>query len=686
MSEPNWSNLHGLIIGINKYKSPNREDLSGCVADATSIADYLVEVLGVPRGQLLCLFDEQATRDGIINAFWTHLIQNKEIKPSDPIVIYFAGHGDSHPAPVGLYSTDGRWEFILPHDASIWNPDGTYNWGIPDRTLGALIYQLSKAKGDNITVILDSCFSGSGTRGQSRSRQSHDPDAPPVPPTLDREILQMPPPTASVHATVTKKSPRKLLAPSLETHVLLAACQNHELAQEVTNTDPITKELLDPPTSGLFTSALLRALRECNAATTSYSELMRIVLNDTARQTSRSSSGLSVQTPQCEGRKKDRLLFRTQFAMSKGMIALLPTRTKSIFRIKAGSASGIQVGTELGVYSGTMSTTSTPLARLVAIEVSPTEAKLGPPMRGSIVEVPPNAYVVVTKYNDQAVRILVNDESKLPELWQEVFENIRSLAVGVILSKPGEASDLVLTPVQGGVTLQRQDPSLIQLEPSDIVLKHNLGAEEITRRLASMAHFHFHLQRRNPDSPLKGLVGMQLIELDCQINSLLGYEEYVPMETRVDLFGDSLMTGAAVTLKASTEKRYGLVITNRSNWPLYAYVLYFDLEDYSIGCLYSPPSRSMDPPLANNGEELGVGYGSSGADPLRVENSGRLGKESGFFVLFVSSTWVDISHLEQESPFEEQPEPEVRGTGPERKVKPDSSAWDIIVVGVSIVE
>ncbi|KAG8735306.1 hypothetical protein FRC10_010756 [Ceratobasidium sp. 414] len=669
MSEPDWSNLHGLIIGINKYKSPNREDLTGCVADATSIFNYLVEVLRVPQNQLLCLFDEQATRDGIITAFWTHLIQNKNIKPSDPIVIYFAGHGDTQPAPLGLYSTDGRWEFILPHDASVWNLDGTYNWGIPDKTLGALIYQLSKEKGDNITVILDSCFSGS--------------DAPLVPPTLDKEIIQMPPPTVLAQATVAKKSPRKLLAPSLETHVLLAACQNHEQAQEVCNTDPITDELLDPPTSGLFTSALLKALRECNPATTSYSELMRIVLNDTARQTSRPSSGLSVQTPQCEGRKKDRLLFRTQFAMSKGMIALLPTRDKTIFRIKAGSASGIQAGTELAVYSGAMSSSSVPLARLVAIEVSPTEAKLGPPTRGSVVEVPPNAYVVVTKYNDQAVRILVNDESELPELWKEVFENIRSLAVDVVLSKPGEPSDLVLTPADGGVILQRQDPSLIQLEPRDIVMKHSLGAEEITRRLASIVHFHFHLQRRNPDSPLKGLVGMQLIELKSQINPILQYEDFVPSDTRTDLFGDSLVTGAVAKLQASFDRRYGLVLTNRSNWPLYAYVLYFDLEDYSIGCLYSPPSRSMDPPLSNNGVELGIGYGSSGEDPLRVESSGNSGKESGFFVLFVSSTWVDISHLEQPSPFED--EQEVRGNGPERTMKPDSSAWDIVVVGVSIV-
>ncbi|KAG8713633.1 hypothetical protein FRC09_018505, partial [Ceratobasidium sp. 395] len=261
--------------------------------------------------------------------------------------------------------------------------------------------------------------------------------------------------------------------------------------------------------------------------------------------------------------------------------------------------------------------------------------------------------------------------------------NIRSLPIDVVLSKPGEVSDLVLVPSDEGVILQRQDPSLIQLEPGDITLKHSLGVEELTRRLALIVQFHFHLQRRNPESPLKGVVDMQLIELKSQINPMLGYEEYVPVEDRTNLFGDSLTTGAVTELKADSDKRYGLVLTNRSNWPLFAYVLYFDLTDYSIGCLHSPQSRSMSAPLSNNGQEYPVGYGNSGSEPLQIESSGGSGKETGFFMLFVSSSWVDISHMEQPSPFEE--EPDVRN-GADRTVKLDSSAWDIILVGVSITE
>ncbi|KAF8596663.1 hypothetical protein BDV93DRAFT_480036, partial [Ceratobasidium sp. AG-I] len=136
--------------------------------------DYLAQDLRVPQDQIVCLLDEQATRQGILDAFESHLINNANIKHSDPIVIYFAGHGARVAAPFGWHSSDGMCDIILPHDAS-WSDvrqdiaNGIspaerehFVHGIPDRTLGSLIYKIQAVKGDNITVILDSNFSGSG--------------------------------------------------------------------------------------------------------------------------------------------------------------------------------------------------------------------------------------------------------------------------------------------------------------------------------------------------------------------------------------------------------------------------------------------------------------------------------------------------------------------------------------------
>lgn len=176
------SRTHAFIIGINKSESEEHKNLSGCVTDANSITQYLVQELHVPQEQILCLLDEQATRKGIIDGFRSHLIDNSNIKYSDPIVIYFAGeysagkdswvklmvwagHGAKVMAPEEWHSADRMCEMILPHDAS-WS-DGredfikgipaterkTFVHGIPDRTLGALIYKLYELKGDNIVSI-----------------------------------------------------------------------------------------------------------------------------------------------------------------------------------------------------------------------------------------------------------------------------------------------------------------------------------------------------------------------------------------------------------------------------------------------------------------------------------------------------------------------------------------------------
>lgn len=85
------SRMHALIIASDKYKDTNYKQLKGCEADANAVKHYLTQNLLVPENQILCLINEQATRQGILEAFFSHLIQNSNIDHSDPILIYFAG-------------------------------------------------------------------------------------------------------------------------------------------------------------------------------------------------------------------------------------------------------------------------------------------------------------------------------------------------------------------------------------------------------------------------------------------------------------------------------------------------------------------------------------------------------------------------------------------------------------------
>ncbi|KAG8699620.1 hypothetical protein FRC09_006502 [Ceratobasidium sp. 395] len=705
MSTTVFSNLHGLIVGIDSYKYLElHSPLRGCVRDATSIFNYFTNDLKVSPSQLQCLFNAEATREGILNAFQKHLITNEGVHYSDPIVIYFAGYGDRQAPPTGWHvnADEGPVNMVLPYDAGRGYEDREYVHGIPGQTLGGLMHVLREIKGNNITLVLDCCFSGSNTKGHAQTRYSHDPNAPLIPSTLDNNIKEILSPSLSAQAryiATPKRAACILSTPSdildLGAHITLAACRSNEQAQEIFESNLDTGADPPSPVSGLFTTALLKALRGCNPITTSYASLMQGVQQQVAdlvsQATEKGEVKLELQSPRCNGRKQSRLLFHTQSGLCKGMIPLEPGQEENTFRIKAGNASGIQLGTELDLYSKHVLNETLPLARLVVVQVTAVDATLCLQGTESTLDLPRDAYVVVAKRANQTIRILKN-ESELPQHWDYVFSEVESLPIAITWSKHGEHSDLVLIPSEGGVLLHRQDPYVIQLNPRDILLKHELSAEDLAQKLRAITHFHFHLQRQNPNSLLEDrygtkLVGMKLIELkDAGCSYSWAPKEYAPVEEYPkDLFGDSLSTGRVIQLQAVPEKRYGLQLTNNSDWPLFAWVIYFDLEDYSINFLYEPYGRDSSPPLRKN-KPLTIGYGGNGTDPLRVANSGYSRTECGVFMLFVSSDWVDISHIEQVSIFAPVEEAKPHGREQGRGVEPGSSVWDVLVAGVSISE
>ncbi|KAG8692853.1 hypothetical protein FRC08_009490 [Ceratobasidium sp. 394] len=251
-------------------------------------------------------------------------------------------------------------------------------------------------------------------------------------------------------------------APSPETYVLLAACKNEERAQEALQADPEANQSLYF-SSGLFTTALIKTLRKCDLVMTSYAALTRAIQNQMISQISQISRGPPIN----------------QFALCKGIIPLEPGQREGTFSIKASSASGIQVGTELGVYLGGMSSKSLPLVRLVAIQVTAIDAVLCVQGTGSILELPQDAGVVVVKHTGHAVCILKSDQIKLPHHWEYVFRKLESSPIDIVWSNSSEPSDLVLVPTERGVLLQRQDPCVIQLEPRDILLGHELQTEDL---------------------------------------------------------------------------------------------------------------------------------------------------------------------------------------------------------------
>ncbi|NEQ29924.1 MAG: peptidase C14 [Leptolyngbya sp. SIO4C5] len=87
-----------LLVGINQYPaavcdstSDQAIALRGCLTDVRLQQELLASRYGFQPSDIVTLTDQQATRQGIIEAFQSHLIE--QAKPGDVVVFHFSGYG-----------------------------------------------------------------------------------------------------------------------------------------------------------------------------------------------------------------------------------------------------------------------------------------------------------------------------------------------------------------------------------------------------------------------------------------------------------------------------------------------------------------------------------------------------------------------------------------------------------------
>jgi uncharacterized caspase-like protein len=150
-----------LLVGINDYPNSQRfRKLNGCVNDVELQRQLLMHRFGFNNKDILTLTDGAATRNGILTTFEEHLI--KQAKPGDVVVFHFSGHG-SYVSDRDPIDPSGKNSTFVPADDSPLAQEGVVN-DIMGQTLFLLMSEL-KQKTENVTVVLDSCHSGGGTRG-----------------------------------------------------------------------------------------------------------------------------------------------------------------------------------------------------------------------------------------------------------------------------------------------------------------------------------------------------------------------------------------------------------------------------------------------------------------------------------------------------------------------------------------
>lgn len=141
-----------LLIGIGKYQVLPR--LPGSKNDIDLVHQVLVSQYGFSEQNIHMVQDEAATREGMLAAF-NQII--KEAGPNDVVYIHYSGHGSQVQDLNGDEPDDQLDETIVPADGR--------TEGVPDITDDELEEILSRLKTPKAVVVLDSCHSGTATRG-----------------------------------------------------------------------------------------------------------------------------------------------------------------------------------------------------------------------------------------------------------------------------------------------------------------------------------------------------------------------------------------------------------------------------------------------------------------------------------------------------------------------------------------
>lgn len=153
-----------LLIGISDYAyfgasaGPGQlADLQGPQNDVERLRVSLMRWgFGTPEDTRI-LTGAAATRQGIADAFrWA---AGRATDPNDAVVVFYSGHGSHAPDGADGDEPDGRDEGLVPYDAEDAHDPGQL-------VLDDQIREYLAALGtENVTIIIDACYSGTVTRG-----------------------------------------------------------------------------------------------------------------------------------------------------------------------------------------------------------------------------------------------------------------------------------------------------------------------------------------------------------------------------------------------------------------------------------------------------------------------------------------------------------------------------------------
>ncbi|HBB35741.1 MAG TPA: caspase [Cyanobacteria bacterium UBA8803] len=264
-----------LLVGINGYPDPYQ--LKGCVNDAYLEQELLIHRFGFNPNDILLITDEsniKPTRAGILQGFEEHLI--KQAKPGDIVVFHFSGHGSQVFDPDSGFKDQLNSTFV-PIDRVVSSVGDRVT--VSDIMGESLFLLMSALPTENVTVVLDSCHSGGGKRGNLTVR-AIDGGRQIDPSSLEREYQEQWLSRLGISRAQVGRDRQRSIAQG----VVIASAARDQLAADTP---------FDGFHAGAFTYSLTQYLWQATG-----NEAVRSVVANVARSTTRISS--TRQVPEFE--------------------------------------------------------------------------------------------------------------------------------------------------------------------------------------------------------------------------------------------------------------------------------------------------------------------------------------------------------------------------------------------------
>ncbi|KIM26235.1 hypothetical protein M408DRAFT_330631 [Serendipita vermifera MAFF 305830] len=598
---------------------------------------YLRDHLAVPDSQITSLHNSQATKQAIVQAIENVGSKEGAIERNNPFLIYFAGHGAEGKRKISQGS-DQVIQMIIPYDFKQPLDEPTVQ-GILDYEFNELLEQLANTHGDNITVILDCCHSGSGTRDM-------------ILVTDNRKIRSIkiegfvPNSRKGTRASEVAKG---FLHTGLRSHILLAACSENERAMEING-------------RGVFTKALLEALVTTGGRVSYCDLLLRL-------------QPLPHQIPQCEGFYKNRTLWNST-AMAIGLRLLRVHREKGSYILEAGTAHGITEKSRFTIYQeiadypskaqGVLVVQNTDL---ITSTLVPLSSRSNTNTKETWTHLKPSVFALLEKVEEEGDFHLHIKDTELRQFVKDMLGEARNAPFPHRHPRRIALVDRQAAQLALGIDQEDQDYVTFEiLNPSVTVFGlHRMPFRVRRTMLASViqcaAHFDWHLRRvASTEVPiLQKCVHLEFTKLYKRNGRLEVDKSNLNVNNRIDL-----VVG---------EDKYGIKLINNSDKNIYPYLFFFDCSDLSIECFYDSATARVSErgaPLRAGGT-LTIGYSATGwapwsyslRQPKSIEN-GLIMQDGqdidvGFLKLFLSSDPLSLSHMVQDSPFKPPFTPGYRG-------------------------